>query len=141
MKKELIKTEDYLLVVDDSKIKEDDYRVNIQRYYVKLADKEGLDYYNKRSDVFKKAIAHLPLNDSPILEGVPLLPPLDEGVFITPTHFEFEMRDALISPMGREVDPMNFDQNQSSCIWQKVIKTTTNSQGQQVACGKYIFEL
>jgi hypothetical protein len=32
--------------------------------------------------VFKKIIAHLPLNNSPILEGVDLLPPLEDEVEI-----------------------------------------------------------
>ena len=135
MKKELIKTTNYLLVVDDSEIKEGDYRVNIQRGYVKLADKEGLDYYNKRSDVFKKAIAHLPLNDSPILEGVPLLPPLDEGVFVLPTHFEFEIESKSVLNLGIELF------NPNTHVYTNEPKTTTNSQRQVVACGKYIFEL
>jgi len=73
----LIKTDDYLLVVDDSEIKGGDYRVNIQRGYIKLVD-DNPEYYNKRNDVFKKVIAHLPLNNSPILQGVDLLPPLEE---------------------------------------------------------------
>ena len=76
MKYEIIKTDDYLLVVDDSEIKEGDYRVNIQRGYIKLVD-DNPEYYNKRNDVFKKVIAHLPLNNAPVLEGVELLPPLE----------------------------------------------------------------
>ena len=77
MKYEIIKTENYLLVIDDSEIKEGDYRVNIQRGYIKLVD-DNPEYYNKRNDVFKKVIAHLPLNNSPILRDVDLLPPLEE---------------------------------------------------------------
>ena len=202
MKKELIKTQDYLLVVDDSEIKEGDYRVNIQRGYVKLADKEGLDYYNKRSDVFKKAIAHLPLNDSPILEGVPLLPPFeqedDEKILFAneienmleydrgrwygriegynkarekykfkeedakylfecgrnfqinaditftvarehlsqpkmPTYFEFEIERKSVLNLG--IEPFN----PNTHVYTNEPKTTTNSQGQQVVCGKYIY--
>ena len=41
----------------------------------------------------KLVIAHLPLNDSPPLEGVPLLPTIDDKK--RPTHFEFEMEDEL----------------------------------------------
>jgi len=77
MKKELIKTTGYLLVVDGSEIQEGDYRMNIQRGYVKLVD-DASEYYNRRNDVFKKVIAHLPLGNSPILEGVPLLPPFEQ---------------------------------------------------------------
>jgi hypothetical protein len=79
MKHEIIKTENCLLVVDDSEIKEGDYRLNIQRNTIHFVDEEP-SYFNKRNDVFKKIIAHLPLNNSPILEGVPLLPPLEDDV-------------------------------------------------------------
>ena len=72
----LIKTDNYLLVVDESEIKEGDFRCNIQRGYISLVEiDEDTAYYNRRNDVFKRVIAHLPLNGSPILEGVPLLPP------------------------------------------------------------------
>lgn len=77
MKYDIIKTDNYLIIVDDSEIKEGDYRINIQRGYVKLVE-ETDDYYNQRNDVFKKVIAHLPINNSPILEGVDLLPPLEQ---------------------------------------------------------------
>jgi hypothetical protein len=79
MKHNIIKTEKYLLVVDDSEIKEGDYRANIQRKTVHFVDEEP-SYFNRRNDVFKKITAHLPLNNSPVLEGVPLLPPLEDGV-------------------------------------------------------------
>lgn len=59
MKHELIKTENYLLVVDDSEIKEGD-----------------LILYKNSS--IAKCLAHLPLNNSPILQGVDLLPPLEQ---------------------------------------------------------------
>ena len=45
-----------IYITSDEEIKEDDYRMNIQRGYFKKSDKEGLDYYNKRNDVFKKII-------------------------------------------------------------------------------------
>lgn len=74
---EIFKTDDYLLVIDNSEIKEGDYRMNLQRGYVKLVD-DAPEYYNQRNDVFKRVIAHLPLNNSPILEGVDLLPSLEQ---------------------------------------------------------------
>jgi hypothetical protein len=79
MKHSIIKTDNYLLVVNDSEIKEGDYRVNIQRNTIHLVDEEP-SYFNKRNDVFKKIISHLPLNNSPVLEGVDLLPPLEDDV-------------------------------------------------------------
>lgn len=72
MKHEIIKTENYLLVLDDSEIKDGDWCIyktgEIIQYLVKL-----------NTDNLKKIIAHLPLNNSPILDGVPLLPPLPSG--------------------------------------------------------------
>jgi len=46
----------HIYITNDEEIKEGDYRLNIQRGYYKKVDKEGLDYYNKRNDVFKKII-------------------------------------------------------------------------------------
>ena len=219
MKKELIKTYNYLLVVDDSEIKVGDWFLSNDNEILKCINKEDKFVWyerftvpgvSKESQPFsihvnlnpKKIIAHLPLNDSPILEGVPLLPPLevednnkdlfyqkqvmnpyptggqsyasyekgfidgynkakekykfteedminfackvynenyhkDDSFFTTaeaviksfsqpktPTHFEFEMDCTLVGLALSD-----------SCK----IKTTTNSQGQQVACGKYIY--
>lgn len=129
MKKELIKTNNYLLVIDDSEIKVNDwyYLPRTNSAYRCQADPTELEM-EKRFGV-AKVIAHLPLNDSPILEGVPLLPPLEEGVFVLPTHFEFEMVDFEVD-MGLGEKCIEYGQYP---------KTTTNSQGQVVACGKYIY--
>ena len=83
MTHKLIHTPNYLLVVDDSEIKEGDYCLmfddfgnlflgNLPSQY--LGEKNG-HHLNKG---LKKIIAHLPLNNSPILEGVDLLPPLKQ---------------------------------------------------------------
>ena len=77
MKKEIVYTDKYALILSDEEIKEGDYRVNIQRSTIHFVDEEP-SYFNKRNDVFKKIIAHLPLSDAPIIEGVPLLPPLEQ---------------------------------------------------------------
>lgn len=73
MEKEIVYTYKYALILSDEEIKEGDYRINIQRNTIHFVDEEP-SYFNKRNDVFKKVIAHLPLSDAPILEGVPLLP-------------------------------------------------------------------
>jgi hypothetical protein len=65
----IIKTENYLLVVDDSEIKEDVW------FYHPKYNKVGINY---NPDGCKKIIAHLPLTISPVLEGVDLLPPLED---------------------------------------------------------------
>ena len=189
MKKEIIKTGNYLLVVDNSNINVNDW------FY--LDDANVIAKYIDADPVKEalKIIAYLPLNNAPILEGVPLLPPLDveddvekladkyanqfmdgkdnynkgkqkykfteddmrdavcfgmlKGIKLgqetdsdwvnnyiksklkpkTPTHFEFEMKQKSLNgsiPVNQE--------------WEFETKTTTNAQGQQVACGKYIYE-
>ena len=72
MKQETIKTDNYILVVDDSEIKD------VRPYKGKWHLEKGYilnkfpDYLTDLSEC-KLVIAHLPLNDSPSLEGVPLL--------------------------------------------------------------------
>jgi hypothetical protein len=69
----LIKTTDYILVVDDSEIKVGDNCL----CDIPASDYFGVVAYNGAfaEHYYKKIIAHLPLNDSPILEDVDLLPP------------------------------------------------------------------
>ena len=84
----IITTENYLLVVDDSEIKAGDLVIENQElnqiFQVQDINKvNGLcrskvDTYV--IDSCKKITAHLPLNNSPILEGVDLLPPLEDEV-------------------------------------------------------------
>ena len=69
MRHKLIKTDNYLLIVDDSEIRKGDYTYHhVKGIYTAVVDGA---YTNQR-----KIIAHLPLG-SPILEGVSLLPPLE----------------------------------------------------------------
>jgi hypothetical protein len=70
----IIKTENYLLVVDESEIKDDDWHLDngvIKKW-------KGNLHSNRLTS--KKIIYHLPLNNAPTLEGVPLLPPLEDDV-------------------------------------------------------------
>ena len=68
MKHKIIKTIDYLLVVDDSEIKEGDWAY----WNNDIQKSDGISF----KSVDKKIIAHLPLNNSPVLEEVDLLPDL-----------------------------------------------------------------
>ena len=70
----IIKTDNYLLVVDESEIKYDVWHLDngvIKKW-------KGNLHSNRLTS--KKIIYHLPLNNAPILEGVPLLPPLEDEV-------------------------------------------------------------
>jgi hypothetical protein len=79
MKHKLIKTENYLLVVDELEIKESRLR------YI-FDNRQGLNGFIHQvsvvldSKLCPEIIAHLPLNNSPILEGVFLLPPLEDDI-------------------------------------------------------------
>ena len=78
MAHKLIKTDNYLLVVDDSLTIGKGYALNTSyKLLLKYNTDQHLAYSN---DIVKKIIAHLPLNGSPILEGVDLLPPLEEDI-------------------------------------------------------------
>jgi hypothetical protein len=79
MKHDIIKTDNYLLIVSDEEIK------NVKPYYGKWHYEIGVAInkfptYLTDLNVCRLIIAHLPLNNSPILEGVDLLPPLEDDV-------------------------------------------------------------
>ena len=78
MKHNLIKTDNYLLVVDNSEIKEGDYFYR-DSGVVSILTKELLEYYKSIKDndthTRYKIISHAPLNGAPYLDGVDRLPP------------------------------------------------------------------
>ena len=77
MKKEIVYTEEYALILSDERIKD------VRPHKGKFNLEQGLiinqfpTYLTDLSEC-KLIIAHLPLSDAPILEGVPLLPPLPQ---------------------------------------------------------------
>jgi hypothetical protein len=81
MKYDIIKTDKYLLVVDDSEIREGDWYFWGVTNSVQKAKKDSLDRLPANQDGSNKIITHLPLNNSPILEGVNLLPPFEDDVW------------------------------------------------------------
>ncbi len=74
MKHDIIKTDNYLLIVSD----EIPTTWYYDTYLNKLRHTGGAEY--GESSISKKVIGHLPINNSPILEGVDLLPPLEDDV-------------------------------------------------------------
>jgi hypothetical protein len=70
----IIKTDNYLLVVK-SGIKEGETGLSINNAVYTHCHHLGKDYGNK-------IIFHLPLNNASTLEGVLLLPPLEDGLFV-----------------------------------------------------------
>lgn len=103
MKHKLIKTDNYLLVVDDSEIKD------VRPYEGKWQLEKGYilnkfpDYLTDLSEC-KIVIAHLPLNNSPILEGVPLLPPLEQEDDVEMEYYtELEQRREIVKNFKGQV--------------------------------------
>jgi hypothetical protein len=79
MKHNIIKTNNYLLVVDDSQIKIGD--IVLEKYLDGTIGLEQIDTLNDIHNVLhKKIIAHLPLNGASTLNGVDLLPPIEDDV-------------------------------------------------------------
>jgi len=75
MTHKIIKTDNCLLVVDDSEIKIGD--IVLEKYVDGTIGLEQIDTLNDiHSLLHKKIIAHLPLNGASTLNGVDLLPPL-----------------------------------------------------------------
>ena len=77
MTHEIIKTENYLLVVDESEIKENDWVINENKNIAKADENFIFNCSHEFDKFWRKIIAHLPLNNAPFLEGVDVLPPLD----------------------------------------------------------------
>ncbi len=72
MKKEIVYTDKYALILSDDEIKNND-KVFVESTSV-LQIRTYIDSFGEILPIGKKIIAHLPLSDAPILEGVPLLP-------------------------------------------------------------------
>jgi hypothetical protein len=72
MEYKIINIGDYLIIVDGSEIKVGDY----------ITDRYKVWKWNDDSSLLgrKKVISHLPLNNSPILDGIDLLPPIEDDV-------------------------------------------------------------
>jgi hypothetical protein len=81
MKHELIKTEDYLLVVSDEVI--EDVRPYVGRYHLEKGNMihQFPTYLTDLSEC-KLIIAHRPLNEAPYLDGVDVLPEIEGDLHI-----------------------------------------------------------
>lgn len=85
MNYKLIQIEKYLLAIEESKVNEGDYGLGFAEgingigrgYSLFFHDGSNKAKVNTIAENTYKVVAHLPLNNSPILEGVPLLPPLE----------------------------------------------------------------
>lgn len=158
MRFDIVKTHDYLLVCDDSEIKVGDWFYNgVLTECTKAvgAWEDKVKYLNANSETFK-LISHLPLNGTPVLDDVPLLPslPKEEDVheklkecnkkYIQslqqpklPIEFECEMEfnganHAQGQPTGHPLMDLAIMQNYKP-------KTIINPKGEVEWVGKYIW--
>jgi hypothetical protein len=101
MKHELIKTENYLLIVNDKEIKVGDwYLVNQYGRGLLLctqpATEEDIKHQHKHD--CKLIIAHLPLNEAKYLDGVDLLPKIKAEVdnLVEEEYFKFDQETRVV---------------------------------------------
>jgi hypothetical protein len=104
MTHQIIKTDNYLLVVDDkSKIKDDVWHLDngvIKKW-------KGNLHSNRLTS--KKIIYHLPLNNAPILEGVPLLPPLEDEDISNLTFQAYKEQDKWTWGEFKDIFPAGYN--------------------------------
>ena len=105
MKHKLIKTDNYLLVVDDSEIKKGDWCLDLG---TNKMFKAGLSVGDEYKELFKKIIAHLPIN-APILEGVPLLPPLEDEDISNLTFQAYKEQDKWTWGEFKDIFPAGYN--------------------------------
>ncbi|NBW34122.1 MAG: hypothetical protein EBR30_03725 [Cytophagia bacterium] len=140
MTNNIIKTDNYLLVVDDSEIKEGNYfffkEGIVTKVYKSDSVEQKVSIENFEHDrVFnykkcKKIIAHLPLNNSPALQGVDLLPPLEDDVEkladdLYPIQIEDDWdknkqyRDEFIEGYNKAKEKYKYTEEQMKRIYEK----------------------
>lgn len=78
MKLQLIHTESYLVAVDDSEIEDCYALTNSFKSKIIKVDKSNEEQWHQFN--CNKITHHLPLNNAPVLEGVELLPSLEDDV-------------------------------------------------------------
>jgi hypothetical protein len=121
MKNEIIYTDDYALIVSDEHIK--DVRPHKGKYHLE----DGL-IINKFPDYLtdlgacKLIIAHRPLTDAPILEGVPLLPEFsqeDAVVELALRTYPFgnSERNALITGYNKAKETYKYTEEDLVAVW------------------------
>ena len=121
MKNEIIYTDDYALIVSDEHIK--DVRPHKGKYHLE----DGLTinkFPNYLTDLgaCKLIIAHRPLTDSPILEGVPLLPEFSKEDDVAELAFKTQPfgnseRNALITGYNKAKETYKYTEEDLIAVW------------------------
>jgi len=170
MKHELIKTENYLLVVSDEYILSNTYLLNNNQVHFCVSCSEDFihlkgDFDSPFRENCKKIIAHLPLNGAPHLDGVDVLPKIENEVEVMevfnmacdlllevmsknpPPSEEAILRTNQIKELNQPKLPIAFDSHtQRFADKNNILKqwdgprTITNSEGKTEWVGKYLFK-
>jgi hypothetical protein len=121
MKNEIIYTDDYALIVSDEHIK--DVRPHKGKYHLE----DGLTinkFPNYLTDLgaCKLIIAHRPLTDAPILEGVPLLPEFSKEDDVAELAFKTypfgnSERNALITGYNKAKETYKYTEEDLTAVW------------------------
>lgn len=121
MKNEIIYTDDYALIVSDEHIK--DVRPHKGKYHLE----DGLTinkFPNYLTDLgaCKLIIAHRPLTDAPILEGVPLLPEFSKEDNVAELAFKTypfgnSERNALITGYNKAKETYKYTEDDLIAVW------------------------
>ena len=121
MKNEIIYTDDYALIVSDEHIK--DVRPHKGKYHLEdgLTINRFPDYLTDLG-ACKLIIAHRPLTDAPILEGVPLLPEFkkeDDVVELALRTYPFgnSERNALITGYNKAKETYKYTEDDLIAVW------------------------
>jgi hypothetical protein len=121
MKHEIVYTDDYALIVSDEQI--EDVRPFIGRYHL---EKGNMIYqfptYLTDLTYCKLIIAHRPLTDSPILEGVPLLPEFSKEDDVAELAFKTypfgnSERNALITGYNKAKETYKYTEDDLIAVW------------------------
>ena len=138
MKYKLIQIEKYLLAIEESKVNEGDYGLGFAEgingigrgYNLFFHDGSNSAKINTIAENTYKVVAHLPLNDSEILENVPLLPSLEQEDDVEKMAIEeVGVDDEIYNPYDHETFIKGYNKAKEKYKWsdEDVIKIVEKS--------------
>ena len=121
MKEEIVYTDDYALIVSDEQI--EDVRPFVGRYHLEKGHMifQFPTYWTDLT-YCKLIIAHRPLTDAPILEGVPLLPEFSKEDDVAELAFKTypfgnSERNALITGYNKAKETYKYTEEDLIAVW------------------------
>jgi hypothetical protein len=165
MKHELIKTDDYLFILRDEEVKFGDWYLTQKNTICQCLNVDEKYYYSLEAgsstkSFCKKINAHLPLNGAPYLDGLDVLPKIEDDIntrigeacdllkeLLSESPPPKEFVDNKIKSLKQPKLPIAFDSHtQRFADKNNILKqwdgprTITNSEGKTEWVGKYLFK-